>query len=119
MALKSVGKFVKPSQTCEHKEATHAEASEEDSNDYEMALIIKMFQYLARKNKRFFGRRSDFRGTSSRVNKDDQNECFNCHKLDHFMVDYPEIHKHKAKKVSVKKNNFRSKFKESPLALWD
>ncbi|KAI5411334.1 hypothetical protein KIW84_056432 [Lathyrus oleraceus] len=88
IALKSVAKFANAPQVWESEEASHVEGSEEDSNDVEMDFIIKRFQYLAKKNKRFFGRSSGFRGSSSREKKDDQKGCFNCKKPDHFIADY-------------------------------
>lgn len=84
-----------------------------------MTFIIKRFQYLANKNKRFSRRRFAFRGTSYKVNKDDQKGCFNCQKSDHFIVDCPELQKDKVKKKSFQKNNFRSKFKKSLITTWD
>lgn len=52
MALKSIGRSEKSSQTLEQKETTH----DEDSDDDEMTFIIKRFQHLANKNRRFFGK---------------------------------------------------------------
>ncbi|KAI5441642.1 hypothetical protein KIW84_010917 [Lathyrus oleraceus] len=73
------------------KESTHAGTSENDSDDEEMSFIVKRFMYLAKKNKRFYGRSNDFRGSSSRKKKDDHKGCFNCKKLDHFIVDCLEV----------------------------
>lgn len=77
-----------------------------------MNFIIKRFQYLANKNMRFSGRRSDFRGISSKYNKDDQEGCFNCQKPDNFIAYFLDLQKDKAKKENSQKNNFRSKFKK-------
>lgn len=48
------------------EEASQSEGSKEDLDDEEMTFIIKIFQYLAKKNKRLSGRSSDFIGSSSR-----------------------------------------------------
>lgn len=84
-----------------------------------MDFIINRFQYLDNKNIRFSGRKSDFRGTSSRDNKDDHKGCFNYQKPAHFIIDCPELQKDKTKKESFQKNNFISKFKKSIMATWD
>lgn len=51
LALKPVAKTIKASQVWEFEEAYLVEGSEDDSDDEEMAFIIKMFQYMAVKNK--------------------------------------------------------------------
>ncbi|KAI5432241.1 hypothetical protein KIW84_036112 [Lathyrus oleraceus] len=45
--------------------------------------------------------------------------CFNCQNPSHFIVDYLELQKDKAKKGSFQKNNFRNKFKKSIMETWD
>ncbi|KAI5389784.1 hypothetical protein KIW84_075186 [Lathyrus oleraceus] len=71
------------------------------------------------KKKKFSGRSSGFRGSSSRDNKDDQKGCFKCKKSDHFIVECPEQQKDKEKKRSFQKDNFINKFKKSFMATWD
>ena len=63
LALKFVSKTAKAPQVWEYEETSHAEDSKDDTNDEEMAFIIKIFQHLVRKNKRFSGRSSGFRGS--------------------------------------------------------
>ncbi|CAI8586211.1 unnamed protein product [Vicia faba] len=53
---------------------------------------------LAKRNKRFFGRSSGFRGSSSRDKGDDQKSCFNCKKSGHFTDDCPGMQKDIRKK---------------------
>lgn len=84
-----------------------------------MTFIIKRFQYLANKNMGFSGKRSDFKGISFRDNKDDQKGCFNCQKPGHFIANCHALHKGKAKRESIQKNKFISKFKKSIMATWD
>lgn len=119
MALNSVGRFEKSSQTREHKEATHDEASDEESDDGEMTFIIKRFQHLTKKKNKFSSRSNGFKGPSSRSDKYDQNGCFNCQKPGHFIDAYPDLQKDKVKKESFQKNNFRSKFKKSLMLTWE
>lgn len=119
MALKSSAKPVKAHKIWNSKEASQSEGSEEDSNDEEITFIIKRFQYLAKKNKRFSSRSSCFRGSSSRDKNDDQKGCFNCKKSGHFIVDCPELQKDKSKNGSFKKGNFRNRFKKSLMPTWD
>lgn len=119
LALKFIGRYEKSSQTWEHKEATRDEASDEDLDDDKMTFIIKRFQYLTNKNKKFSGRRSGFSGTSFKVNTDDQKGYFNFQKHDHFIVDCPDLQKDKDKKENFQKNNLRSKFKKSFMETWD
>lgn len=84
-----------------------------------MAFIIKIFLYMAKKNKTFFSISSGFIGSRSRENKDDNNECFNCKKFGHFISDYLEVQKEKSNKGSYQKDSFRNKFKKSLMATWD
>lgn len=109
---------MKSSHSLEHKEATHDEASDKDSDDDEMAFIIKIFKYLGNKNKRLFGKKYSFKGKISR-DKDDKKCCFNCQKHDHFIGDCLDLQNDKAKKENFQKNNFRSKFKKILMATWD
>lgn len=119
LALKYVPKYSKATQVQESKEASHVEGSEDDSDNEDMAFIIKRFQYLAKKNKRFYGKTSVFRGSSSKEKKDDQKGCFNYKKHGHFIADCPEVQKNKSKKGSYQKDSFRNKFKKSLMATWD
>lgn len=117
LALKYVAKTAKTSQVWESEEVSQVEGSEDVSDDKEMYFIIKRFQYLAKKNKRFSRRSSGFKGYSSREKKDDWKECFNCKKRDHFITDYPELQKDKSKKGRFQKDNLINKFKKSLMAL--
>lgn len=71
LALKFVSKPAKAPQVRDSEEASHVEGSEDDSDEYEMVLIIKRFHYLAKKNMRFSGRSNGLRGSSSIEKKDD------------------------------------------------
>ncbi|KAI5415510.1 hypothetical protein KIW84_040799 [Lathyrus oleraceus] len=119
MALKSIWRSEKSSQTWEQKEATQDESSDEDFDDDKMEFIIKTFQYLSSKNRRFSSKKYGFKGTSSIENKDDQKGCFNFQKPDHFIDGCLDLQKDKTKKKNFQKNNFRSKFNQSPMATWD
>ncbi|XP_050919062.1 uncharacterized protein LOC127136559 [Lathyrus oleraceus] len=109
LALKYVAQPSTSSKIWEFEEAAHAATSEEFIDDEEMAFIIKIFLYMAKKNKIFFGISSGFIGSRSRENKDDNNGCFNCKKFGHFISDYLEVQKEKSKKGSYQKDSFKSK----------
>lgn len=123
LALKSVverygDKAVRSSKVWKSEEPSDDEDSDGDTNDEEITFIIKGFQHLDNKNKRFSGRRYGFIGTSSKVNKVDQKGCFKCQKHDHFIVDCPELQKDKAKKGSFQNNNFISKLKKNLMETY-
>jgi hypothetical protein len=63
-----------------------------------MVMLSNRLQYLARKNKKFLGRGSGYKGSR----KEDQKGCFNCKKPEHFIVDCPDLHKEKLKEKSKK-----------------
>jgi len=78
------------------------------SNKFELcaekkAMLSKMLQYLAKKNKKFFSRRGSYKGSK----KEDQNGCSSCQKPGHFIVDCPDLQKEKSKEKS-KKPTFKS-----------
>ncbi|KAI5391687.1 hypothetical protein KIW84_076478 [Lathyrus oleraceus] len=79
----------------EFEEASHVEGSEDDSDYEDMAFIIKRFQYLGKKNKRFFDISIDFKGLSSIEKKYDHKGYFNSKKPSNFVVDCPELQKDK------------------------
>ncbi|XP_050897907.1 uncharacterized protein LOC127104796 [Lathyrus oleraceus] len=109
----------KVSQVWESEEAYHVEGSKDDSDDEEITFITKRFQYLAKKNKRLFGRSSGFKGFSSREKKDDHKGCFNCKKPSNFIAKCPELQNEKSKKGNFQKDSFRNKFKKSLMVMWD
>lgn len=84
-----------------------------------MAFIIRMFQQLTKRNKRFSGRRSGFRGSSSKDKVDDQKSYFNYKKSGYFKAYYPNMQKYKPKKGIFQKDMFISKFKKSLMETWD
>lgn len=84
-----------------------------------MTFIIRKSKQLTKRNKRFSGKISGFRGSSSKDKIDDQNNYFNCKKPGHFKVDCPNLQNDTPKKGSFQKDNFRSKFKKSLMATWD
>lgn len=114
--LESISKVYKTPQVREYKEASHVEGFEDGSDDEEMVFIIKRFQYLAKKNKRFYRRSSGFIWSSSEENKDDCKGGFNCKKPNYFIV---ELQKDKSNKGSFYKDNFIKKFKKSLMATWN
>ncbi|MCI82528.1 serine/threonine protein kinase SRPK1, partial [Trifolium medium] len=54
-----------------------------------MALMTKMFQYWARKNKMFSSTGNSSSGSKDK--KEDKNRCFNCNKTGHFIAECPEL----------------------------
>ncbi|KAI5417558.1 hypothetical protein KIW84_042242 [Lathyrus oleraceus] len=119
VALKFVAKVSKAPKVWESEEASHVEGSEDYSDDKEMAFIIKRFHYMAKKNNRFSGRSSGFRGSGSREKKEDKKGFFNYKKHGHFIAEYPELQKDKSKKGSFQKDCFINKFKKSLMETWD
>ncbi|KAI5417687.1 hypothetical protein KIW84_042340 [Lathyrus oleraceus] len=119
MALKSISKDAKASHVWESEEASHVEGFEDDLDDKEMTFIIKRFYYLAKKNKRFSGRSSGFRGSSFRENKDGHKGCFNYKNSDHFIIECPELQKDKLKKRIFQKDSIKKKFKKILMETWD
>lgn len=118
LALKSVaersgGKTVRSSKVWKSEEASNEEVSDGNSDDEEMTFIIRRFQKLTKRSKRFSSRSSGFRGSSSKDKVNDQNNCFNCKKPGHFKADCPDMQKDRPKKGSLQKDNFISKFKKS------
>ncbi|KAI5396272.1 hypothetical protein KIW84_062466 [Lathyrus oleraceus] len=95
LALKFVAKAAKTPQVWESEEASRVEGSKDDSNDEVMNFIVK------------------------REKKGDHKGCFNFNKPGHFIVECPELQKEKSKKGSFQKDNFRNKFKKSPMETWD
>jgi hypothetical protein len=74
-------------------------AIEVDSEDEEIALLTKRFQKWARKKRRFSSRGNGSKSSNLKDEKEDQNKCFNCNSLEHFIVDCSELSsKEKAKK---------------------
>ncbi|KAI5448387.1 hypothetical protein KIW84_015705 [Lathyrus oleraceus] len=71
---------------------------------------------MTRKNKIFSDRSSGFEGFGSKEKKDDQKGCFNYEKLGHFIVECPELQKHKPNKGSFQKDNFKNRFKKNLVA---
>lgn len=53
LALRSFAKTIKAPKIYNSEEASQSEGFEEDSDEEEMSFIIKIFQYLDKKNKRF------------------------------------------------------------------
>ena len=104
IALKSKGKSSKALKANESEDESHAGDSDEDLIVVEeMTMLSNRLQYLARKSKKFLGRGSGYKGSR----KEDQKVCFNCKKHGHFIADYPDLQKEKAKEKS-KKPNFKS-----------
>lgn len=68
---KSNDKVIGSSKVRKPEEDFVEEDSDGDTDDEEIDFIIKRFQHLVNKNKRFSSRRSGLRGTSSKVNKAD------------------------------------------------
>ncbi|KAI5397730.1 hypothetical protein KIW84_063520 [Lathyrus oleraceus] len=101
------------------EENSHAEDFEGNSDDEEITFIIKRFQNLARKNKRFSSESSGFRGSGFREKKDDHKVFFNCKKPSHFIIECPGLQKDKPKKGSFHKDNFKNRFKKSLMKTWD
>lgn len=85
--LKYVRGFEKSAQKL--KEATHDEDSDEESDDDELAFIIKIFKYLARKKNIFYGKRDNFKRSS--YGSKFQDGCYNCKKSGHFIVECPDL----------------------------
>ncbi|KAI5397924.1 hypothetical protein KIW84_063656 [Lathyrus oleraceus] len=102
-----------------HKEATHDEAFDEDSDDDEMDFIVKIFQHLAKKKSIFSSRSCGFKGSNFRSDKDGRKGYFNCKKSDHFIVGYPDMQKYKVKKEIFQKKNFISKLKKVLMETWE
>lgn len=67
----------------------------------------------------FSGKKYDLKGTSLRENKDDHKGCFNYQKLDHLIVDCPDLQKAKVKKENFQNYNFINKVKKSLMETWD
>jgi len=84
-----------------------------------MAMLTNMIQYLVRKNKKFLGRSSGYKGSK----KEDKKGCFNLKKTGHFIVDCPDLQKEKSKEKSKKpsfnSNKFRKHIKQSLMATWE
>lgn len=74
---------------------------------------------MDKKNRRFLGKSSSFRGSSSRDKKDDHKWCFNYNKHVHFIDDCLELHEDKSKKGIYQKDKFKNKVKKSIMATWD
>jgi len=74
---------------------------------------------MARKNKKFLGRGSGYKGSREK----DQNGCFNCKKTGHFIVDCLDLQKQKSKekskKPTFKSSKFRRHIKQSLMATWE
>lgn len=117
MALKSVGRSEKSSQTKNIKEVTHDEASDEEYDDDELSPITKRFQHLIRKKNIFSGIRDDFKESNS--GSKDQDGYYNYKKPGHYIVECPNLQKDKSRKESFQKKNFRSKFKKILMATWE
>jgi len=99
IALKSKGKSSQAFKVNESEDESPAGDSNEDHVvAREMDMLSNRLQYLARKNKKFLGRSSGYKGSR----KKDQKGCFNCKK--------PDLQKEKSKERSknptFKSNNF-------------
>ena len=74
---------------------------------------------LAKKNKKFFSRRSGYKGSR----KEDQKGCFNCKKPGHFIAVSPDLQKEKSKdnskKSTFKSNKIKKQIKQSWMAIWE
>lgn len=117
VALNSVRITEKSFQIKKHKETTHDEASDEESDDDELAFIVKRFQHFSWKKNIFSSKRDGFKGSS--YGSKDQDGCYNCKNPDHFIAKCPDLQKDKRIKESFQKNNFRRKFKKSIMATWE
>jgi len=102
IALPSKGKSSKALKVIESQEESPNGDSDEDHAEM-MAMLSNRLQYLAKKNKKFMSIRSGYKGSK----KEDQKGCFNCKKLGHFIVDFPDLQKEKSKDKS-KKSTFKS-----------
>ncbi|KAI5389889.1 hypothetical protein KIW84_075267 [Lathyrus oleraceus] len=89
------------------------------TDNLDLSSIRYSIYNLDKKNKRFLGRINGFRGSRSKYKKDDQKECLNCKKPDHFIADCLELQKDKSNKGSHQKDNFINKVKKSLMATWD
>ena len=70
IALKSKGKYSKALKANKSEDESPGGGFEEDPEVEEMAMLSKILQYLAKKNKRFLSRTSGYKGSGSR--KEDQ-----------------------------------------------
>jgi hypothetical protein len=87
-ALKSKRKSSQALKANEYEDESPARDSDEDHVVVqEMAKLSNRLQYFPRKNKKFLGRRSGYKGSR----KKDQKGCFNSKKLGHFIVDCPDL----------------------------
>jgi len=86
IALPSKGKSSKALKVIESKEESPDGDSDEDPTE-KMVMLSNRLQYLANKNKKFFSRRSSYKGSR----KEDQKGCFNCKKPGHFIADCPDL----------------------------
>jgi len=82
-------------------------------------MLSNKLQYLARKNKKFLSRNSDYKGSR----KEDQKGFFNCKKPGHFVFDCPDLQKEKSKekskKPTFKSNKYRRQIVQSLMATWE
>jgi len=115
IALPSKGKLSKALKVIESEEESPDGDSDEDLADM-MAMLSNMLQYQAKKNKKFFSRRSGYKGSK----KEDQKGCFNCKKPGHFIADCHDLQKEKSKekskKSTFKSNKIKKQIKQSLMA---
>jgi len=82
-------------------------------------MLSNRLHYLAKKNKKFLGRRSGYKGSW----KEDQKGYFNCKNPGHFIADCPDLQKEKSKdkskKSTFKSNKFKKQIKQSLMGTWE
>jgi len=89
-------------------ESPDGDSDEDPAVVEKMTMLSNKLQYLSKKNKKVFSRRSGYKGSK----KKDQKGCFNCKKLGHFIADCPALQKEKSKEKSKKPTFKSSKFKK-------
>lgn len=92
LTLKSSAKSAKAHKIWNSEEDSQSKSSKGDLDDEKMTFIIKRFQYLANKNNRFSGRSNDFRGSSSRDEKDDQKAALTARSM---VTSFLNVHSYK------------------------
>ena len=117
IALPFKGKSSKALKVIKSEDESPDGDSDEDPAVVEkMVMLSNKLQYLAKKNKKFFNRRSGYKGSK----KEDRKICFNCKKLGHFIADCLDLQKEKSKekskKPTFKSSKFGKQIKQSLLA---
>jgi hypothetical protein len=96
--------------------ALKAKAIEDDE---EMVLMARRVSQWAKRSKKFsskFGGPSKSSGFKDK--KEDQNKCFKCNKIGHFIADCPE-NKNRSNKKASSRENYKNRVKKSLLATWE